>query len=191
MKLRLTHTRARSDSLCGLVPAPSQSKVVNSCLDHHFGQIVTVYLVPEAFGPRQGIVERVHEIEQHPADDDVVIDTDVYDDYDGSHADTSQIRDEFHPRSDRSLPHALAQEKFEVEKGNAEQEQHDHVGDDEGTWCVCVCVSVSTCVCVCQCKCMCVCVSVSACVCVCQCKCMCVYICSFINEPHNKLMFKP
>ena len=85
-------------------------------------------------------MEGVDKVEDDPADDDVVVETDVDDHHDRGHPDAAQVWNQFEPGPDGSLARALSDEELQVEERDAHHEEHDEIGEDEGTWEGCVCV---------------------------------------------------
>ena len=88
-------------------------------------------------------MEGVEEVEDDPGNDDVVVEADVDYDHHRGYPDSGEVGEEFVPDEDGALPETLTQEQLQVEERDAQEKQHDQVGDYEGT---CVGrVSVSEC----------------------------------------------
>ena len=79
-------------------------------------------------------MKRVHEIKQHPRNDDVVIETYVDNDHDRGYPDSSEVGQDLEPDEDWALAQTLAQQQLQIEQRDTEQEKHYNVRDDEGTW---------------------------------------------------------
>lgn len=78
--------------------------------------------------------DTVEEIEQHPGDDDVVVERHKQRDNTAGDADTAQPGVDGVPHAQGAQSHLLPDGHLDEEEWDALQDQHDEVGDQEGAW---------------------------------------------------------
>ena len=124
------------NSLCGSVEAAKQlrrAQVGISCVvpDKLNKLVRSIFIVrnvgTKAEPPRKAGLEGVEEKEENPSDDDTVVDANetVYDK--ASNSNPNEVWRDDVPCHDGALHGGLTEGQLQIEEGDTENEQHDHV----------------------------------------------------------------
>ena len=84
-------------------------------------------------GPRERVAEAHNQVDQRPANDDVVVGGDAESSEDGRQADTRQARVDAPEDTDVTTLELLAESQLHERNGQADEEEADKVGDEESS----------------------------------------------------------